>query len=242
MTVDRVEQFSPTSSPWLEALLTHERTILPQASGMRTRALDRARALLQGGQAVPQPRSMWSGWHRTVFGSAAGFGLLTSAAVLHLTSAPSPSGTKASQFLAMPNTPFTTPPARVDVASPATPPGGEPESEWAEGETTTRVPSNEPGAVEHETRDRALDELGMLERARRFDARGQFLAVLAIAAEHERIHPAGHLCEERDVLRLRALIALKRGDEARQAVRKFHHDYPRSVLLPTLEEMLASAL
>lgn len=235
MTVDRVEQFSPTSSPWLEALLTHERTIVPQTSGLRARVLDRARALMEGAQVVARPRPMGSGWQRTVFGSAAGFGLLTSAAVLRLAGAPSPSMTEIDQF-------STTSLARVAGPPPTTPPAGAPEQEVTEGAAAAREPAKAQGAVQPETRDVVLDELEMLERARRFDARGQFLAVLALAAEHERLHPAGHLCEERDVLRLRALIALKRSAEANRAVRKFHLDYPRSVLLPTLDEMLAAVL
>jgi len=98
----------------------------------------------------------------------------------------------------------------------------------------TGLPVSQPGE-----KDDASGELRLLERALTLNARGEHAAVLALAADHERRYPAGRLCEEREVLRLRALLGLGRGNEARRAVAGFRRDFPHSVLLPKLDEMLA---
>ena len=82
--------------------------------------------------------------------------------------------------------------------------------------------------------------IDLLIRARQSDALGDYAAVLAIVAEHERRHPAGRLSEEREVLRVKALVGLGRGGEARHAAASFRRQFPRSVLLQTIDEMLAS--
>jgi hypothetical protein len=79
-----------------------------------------------------------------------------------------------------------------------------------------------------------------LTRARQSDTRGDYIDVLAVVAEHEHSYPAGRLSEEREVLRVKALVGLGRGDEARHAAAKFRRQFPRSVLLQTIDEMLAS--
>ena len=85
-----------------------------------------------------------------------------------------------------------------------------------------------------------LEELQLLSRARQSDAHGDYAEVLAMVAEHGRKYPAGRLSEEREVLRVKALVGLGRGSEARHAATKFRRQFPRSVLLPKIEDMLAS--
>jgi hypothetical protein len=70
--------------------------------------------------------------------------------------------------------------------------------------------------------------------------RGDYTDVLAILAEHERRYPAGRLSEEREVLRVKALVGLGRGGEARRAAASFRLHFPRSVLLRKIDEILAS--
>jgi hypothetical protein len=115
-----------------------------------------------------------------------------------------------------------------------------PDQETAGAAYAAPVPGSDD-QTEVEAAAPTQDELAMLERAKQADARGDFSAVLAVAARHERMYPSGRLCEEREVLRLRALIGLKRDHEARRAVRRFHHDFPHSVLLPALDQMLAAS-
>jgi hypothetical protein len=86
----------------------------------------------------------------------------------------------------------------------------------------------------------APEELRLLDRARRADARGDYPGVLAIAAEHARNHPTGRLAEEREVLRVKSLVGLGRGGEARQVAADFRRQFPRSVLRHKIEDMLAS--
>jgi hypothetical protein len=80
----------------------------------------------------------------------------------------------------------------------------------------------------------------LLVRARQADARQEYLSVLSVLAEHERRHPAGRLTEEREVLRVKALVGLGRGGEARKVAARFRRDFPRSVLLRKIEDMLVS--
>jgi len=83
-------------------------------------------------------------------------------------------------------------------------------------------------------------ELELLTRARHADARGDYASVLASANEHERSYPNGRLSEEREVLRIKALVALGRVSEARGAAAKFRRQFPRSVLLQKVDGMLSS--
>ncbi|MDQ2645567.1 MAG: hypothetical protein M3020_17245 [Myxococcota bacterium] len=80
----------------------------------------------------------------------------------------------------------------------------------------------------------------LLVRARQANARGDYDQVLALASEHERTYPSGRLTEEREVLRVKALVALGRIDQARRAGIEFRRRFPRSVLLRKVDEMLAS--
>ncbi len=79
-------------------------------------------------------------------------------------------------------------------------------------------------------------ELRILEPARRAVARGDFVTALAGVADHERRFPNGRLAEEREALRVRALIGQHRGDEARRAADSFRKTFPKSVLLSGIGE------
>lgn len=79
-------------------------------------------------------------------------------------------------------------------------------------------------------------ELAVLEPARSAVARGDFGAALAAAAEHQRQFPSGLLSEERSALRVRALWASGRVDEANAAAAAFRQRYPRSVLLAWMKQ------
>jgi hypothetical protein len=177
-----------------------------------------------------------------MFGSVAGFGLLTSVAFLHMAGSLSASPMVISLPFATPV--FQLAPPSAGVRKPSPPALPKLDLEGAPSRETSAAPSppTEEPARQTEMGDPVLAELEMLERAHRSDARGDFLAVLALTTDHERLYPTGRLCEEREVLRLRALIGLKRGHEARRVEQRFRHDYPHSVLLPTLTEMLAADL
>jgi len=61
-----------------------------------------------------------------------------------------------------------------------------------------------------------------------------------LIAEHARRFPNGRLAEEREALRVRSLADSGRMADARRAVAAFGARFPRSVLLPRLQEAAAS--
>lgn len=82
-------------------------------------------------------------------------------------------------------------------------------------------------------------EVGLLQRAQAAYVSRNFNGALALVAEHGRRFPNGRLAEEREALRVRSLAAAGRRGEARRAATIFAHRFPRSVLLPRLQETVA---
>ncbi|HEX3902754.1 MAG TPA: hypothetical protein VH853_07875 [Polyangia bacterium] len=89
--------------------------------------------------------------------------------------------------------------------------------------------------------DAIQEELRLLQQARAAVARGDFAAALPPLAEHGRRFKDGRLAEEREALRVKALAGLGRTGEARRAAAAFEARFPRSVLLPAVSRMPASA-
>jgi TolA-binding protein len=81
-------------------------------------------------------------------------------------------------------------------------------------------------------------EIALLQGARVAYARGNFLQALALVAKHSRRFPNGRLTEEREGLRARSLVGAGQIDEAGRVVTAFARRFPRSVLLPRLQEMM----
>lgn len=77
-------------------------------------------------------------------------------------------------------------------------------------------------------------ELALLQRVQAAYIKRDYLAALALVAEHGRRFPNGRLAEEREAFRIRSLAASGRSEEARRATAAFGHRFPRSVLLPRL--------
>jgi hypothetical protein len=244
MKVDDSARTALRFCPVVENMVAHERTIVPQAAIVRARALARARAALRTGDprllaVPPQPTH----GRRLQFAAAASVALLASAAAaVQLAWPPSsapPPGARSPQ--ATRNEQVVLPSAAAEPAPPPTP-------KAAPGRSTpfpSTVPTKTPGVGHHtnqpEKDANIFDELRLLESAQKSEARGDFVAALAVTTDHERRYPAGQLCEEREVLQLRALVGLGRGSEARQAAAQFRRNYPRSILLRTLDEMLTAS-
>ena len=79
-------------------------------------------------------------------------------------------------------------------------------------------------------------ELRLLHRAQLAYASEDFSAALMLAAEHARQFPHGRLAEEREALRVRSLAGSGRTEDARRATAAFAARFPRSVLLPRLQQ------
>ena len=77
-------------------------------------------------------------------------------------------------------------------------------------------------------------ELRLLQRAHTAYAGHDYGDALVVIAEHARRFPNGHLAEDREALRVKALIGAGRTEEANAAAVSFAHRFPRSVLLPRL--------
>jgi hypothetical protein len=86
----------------------------------------------------------------------------------------------------------------------------------------------------------ARAELRLLQRARESVAREDFLLALQLIVEHARRFKMGLLTEEREALRVKALVGLGRRGAARRAAADFEANFPRSPLLPTVRELLDS--
>jgi hypothetical protein len=228
-------------SPAVETLLAHERVVVPQPEMVRARLLARAREALEPTAVVRyRPRAVWSPMRRLLVAAAAGVVLMAGAAAAY-------------QMLRStePTPPATSEKIRAGRSAPWARPALAPEAVLAPETRPERLASS-AGTVPSRTyvpsRHSAIagkqvappEELRLLVRARRADARHDYLGVLALAAEHERRHPAGRLSEEREVLRVKALVGLRRGTEARQVASKFRRRFPRSVLLHKIDDMLAS--
>lgn len=76
----------------------------------------------------------------------------------------------------------------------------------------------------------------LLQKGRTAMVRGDAEGALAAVEEHATRFPQGRLAEEREALRIQALVAEDRDPEARTALGAFEHAYPNSLLGPALEE------
>jgi hypothetical protein len=83
-------------------------------------------------------------------------------------------------------------------------------------------------------------EQALIDVARAGLARGHPDAALDAISRHEASYPHGQLAEERDGLRIVALLRSGRRDEARMRARTFHATYPKSALWPKIERALES--
>jgi hypothetical protein len=85
--------------------------------------------------------------------------------------------------------------------------------------------------------DTARAELRLLRRARAAVERGDYGAALSSITEHTNHFKSGRLAEEREALRVKSLAGLGRTNDARRAAAAFRARFPRSVLLPAVNQM-----
>ncbi|HXJ20208.1 MAG TPA: hypothetical protein VMT03_08245 [Polyangia bacterium] len=223
---------TPPPAPWVEALLVHERIPPAQPDLVRARLLARADAAPRDPFAAPASRGGPARpWQRYAV-AAAGITLVAGAAAAFQMMRPASRLALSAQPSGGPPPPASRPSDPDDgPAIAASPRAAEPAGS---------APGPRRRSSMADRRELGVGEIELLERARAADLRGAYTDVLAVLAEHEHRHPAGRLSEERDVLRVKALAGLGRGAEARRAAARFRQRYPRSVLLPKIDEILAS--
>jgi hypothetical protein len=83
-------------------------------------------------------------------------------------------------------------------------------------------------------------ELQVLQPARRAVAQRDFGRALGAITDHQRRFPAGKLTEEREALRVKALLGLGRTAEAERAGTAFRARFPHSALLGRIDDMLGT--
>jgi hypothetical protein len=209
----------------VEYLVEHERFIPETPAIIRARVLARAREAVRNGSVIAVGTRRPTPLLRVLFAAAAALVLMASVAAAYQMlrrSVATTSGTSQHR----PAQPSSAPVPDPDTVTGIAPAGGSPARAPASSRRSAR-----PG----------VEELRLLDRARQSDAHGDFASVLTLSTEHERNYPDGRLAEEREVLRVKALIGLGRHNEARQVAAKFRRQFPRSVLLQRLDEMLATS-
>ena len=219
----RLPAISPLS-PDVETLLVYERDFAFQLDIVRARALARARYALRAGDVPSTGRSFVEHQHipmPLMVGIAVVTGLATAIEILLSTSLRQ-SATSVERL----SDPV------VDLAS-------------AANEPYPVQPLVEPlkaAVAKHRTAgsEDGLEELRLLDRARQFDRHGDYSAALASTQEHQRRFSDGRLVEEREALRIRALIGLGRTREAGETAALFRRKFPHSVLRETIDRMMAS--
>jgi hypothetical protein len=220
--------------PELEALLEPrkiERHVPPE---LRARVLAGARAIVATDGAIPRPptaelppptrraaRGRRLAWIAVAASIAVGAGAVGAAAAL-LARGARPAEIAPPQSAPPPKAPITHVPAAT--SEPLAP----------EAQSAPAKPLR-PAPVGAKT-DPFTAELELLQRAHTAYTSRDFLAALALIAEHARRVPKGHLAEQREALRVRSLAGAGRTDEARRAAAAFAIRFPRSVLLPRVAE------
>jgi len=232
MTIDDLMKAAPPYSRMVEAMLEHERVIVARPTIVRTRILARAREAMRNGENLVfmSRRPVQIG--RVLVAAAAGIVLMASvAAAYQMLRRPVVTPLGGSGHPSAHSTPVS---SEADLSVPPSPTTVAPTSD-------ERAPTAAPRLwdVNRRTGRPAVEELRLLDRARESDARGDYGSVLVVGGEHERSFPEGRLAEEREVLRVRALVGLGRANEARRVAAKFHRQFPRSVLSQKVDDTLS---
>lgn len=102
--------------------------------------------------------------------------------------------------------------------------------------TSAAAPSRPaPSAVSVDT---TANERALLDQARRSLREGDGTKALELIDRHAHDYPRGALVEERELLRVNALVAVGRMDEAKTRAHAFKKRYPTSPFLPALDSQV----
>jgi len=200
----------------MSVLIAHGRVVRPAPDLSRARALVRARAVMQAG---PPLLPVESGFRRArrlrvaLAGLAAMAGGAVATAVVYARARDATETT-----------------ADIEDAQAPVPAAGA-QHRGHVLPAAERVPR-----PAHVGRTPGAAELRLLRRAQDAYVAGDQRLTLALLAEHTRRFPQGCLAEERDALRVRALVDAGQPQAARQAAAAFARRYPHSVLIPHIRQ------
>ena len=231
---------APELDPELETLLQYRTVARHLPDDVRARVLARSRAFVSGRRAIsrvapfagPRPpataSSQGGGLRRLAIAAAIAIlaGAAGAVAALRTRAADAPPAT-------FPASPGSFPvPVREET-------GLDPELATVRAAPTTAAHhtiTSRPRPVLKTRGADPLAEVELLQHAHLAYARRDFRGALALVAEHARHFPAGPLAEECEALRVESLLAAGHAVEARRAGAAFAKRFPRSVLLPGIEE------
>jgi hypothetical protein len=223
----------PRFAPEVEALLAHERTIPPPYDFTRARVLARARKSLKDGSLGSFTLPTLAN-HHLPYAAFAGLALVIATAAFQVLRSSKGDVATDAQPAAIVQVVSAD---EVALPSQDTPAVQDTAAATAEARSEAALQHGKKTASKH---DVVIEELALLERAQLAAARNDHATVLVIAHEHELRYPKGRLNEEREALRVRAMIGLGQLGEARQTAARFHRSFPRSVLLSRLDDLLVS--
>jgi hypothetical protein len=152
---------------------------------------------------------------------------------------PVPPSTEAVALISSTSVPPPAEPSSSPSTDPSEPTVLSPESLPMVSPPTSRTaPSSPP-----ESRDQSLRaERELLDVARTAVARGDGQGALSVLRQHANRFPKGRLAEEREALRIQALLLDGRGDEAKARASEFKQEHPDSLMLPGIAPALSSEL
>jgi hypothetical protein len=226
--------------PQIELLFAVERDIVVGPDEVRERAMRRARALLPRKPWV-RPVSHWPSPRRLGIGKVAAAAVMLSTLCAVAFYAGYQAKNQAEPEAAPAKPSVVVPP--VSSAPPVTSPVGS----SPPAKPPPAISEPRPAKAKHIVSEKPVTEseayameLRVLKPAQGAVAHGDFVAALAAVAEHRRQFPSGRLAEEREALRVRALLGLGRGTEAQRAGAAFRKRFPRSALRGRMDEMLGT--
>jgi hypothetical protein len=222
--------------PEVELLLAAERQLVPEPDDLCDSAVERARAALprkpHARLASRAPRLR----HSRIGLSAAAAVLLFAVCATAFLAGYRIKTEESAKPIARASLPLHTLPLSAPVALSVSPLGPPPEP-VLRGPRAGRVG---PAAARKAAADieGEVVELHVLRPAQQAISREDFASALAAVAEHQRRFPWGQLAEEREALRVKALLGLGRMSEAQRAGAAFRQRFAHSALLERIDEML----
>lgn len=90
------------------------------------------------------------------------------------------------------------------------------------------------------SKDGLKQERASLEVARTAITRGDYAGAIAALDRHAAAFPRGQLAEERELMRIQALVGQGRGPEAKARAAQFHRDFPQSLMKGAVDATVRS--
>lgn len=205
------------------ALFEKSRAIDPVPDVTRARTLVRARARLAtlGAEPAIEQAVRHLPWQRVAMAAVVAVGLVATGAVAARVTRPPTVELLASTADMTPDG------ARTVVIPPRLPASGDEPAPPSDRRERAEPPAQGRGR-----------EFALMRQAQAAYASEDYPTAIHVLLEHAARYPSGRLAEEREALRVRTLLGLRRPDEARRALDAFEGRFSQSVLLPSLRRAI----